>query len=125
MSEHRPYHPELVPPPTSETGALYRGLLRDEALGSEASLLVARALTPAAAAAGLKRLLHDEAPALPEGGPHAALLARALSRVDWLQLADYLMIAPEREALSWPDPTSLTPRSSAPVTRCRTSEAAR
>ena len=125
MSEHRPYHPKLVPLDASETGALYRGLLSDEALGSEASVLVARAPSPAAAAAALERLLHDEAPALPEGGPHAALLARAFSRVDWLQLAEYLVIAPEREALSWPDLTTPAPRSSASVTRCRPSEAGR
>jgi len=112
MLEHRPYPSALANSP--ETGALYRGLLADETLGSEAALRVARAADLSTAGSSLAELLHDQAPALPDGGPYRALLALAFSRVDWIELALALTVEDEPAGFS-PQPDALPKPPQTPV----------
>lgn len=98
MPEHRPSLSALANSP--ETGTLYRSLLSDEALGSEAALLVARAANLETAAGSLSELMQDQAPTLPDGGPHSALLALAFSRVDWITLALALTVEDDPAGIS-------------------------
>ncbi len=107
--EHTPYQP--CPTGSPETGLVYRGLVGDEAAGSEAALLVARAPSLDSAACALEALVADGAPALAES-LYAGLLASALSRVNWRALA---------QAWQVEDGHSLarSPGTPAPVTRYR------
>ncbi len=90
---------------------MYRGLVGDEAGGSEAALLVARAPSLDSAACALEALVLGAAPALAES-LYAELLASALSRVNWPALAQAWQVEDDHSL-------ARSPGAPAPVTRSR------
>lgn len=112
MTEHSPYQRIALSP---ETGLVYQSLVGDEATGSEAAQIVARAPSLEEAALALSLLVADVAPDLPPESLYAGLLATALSRVDWPALALAWQVEDDHSLLrSTAQPPAPTPQ--APVT---------